>query len=177
MTKWTKSTIALLLVLLVAGLSVLWRTPWGLRQEGAMDITSGDYRYRVYFCGIPVKSEIEESSLSREVRRLGIAVPAKRQWRRMWRYYGGVHSDSCYGFAMGHCDELVSLFERTNAGDEERRDVLGRLMTALRTQERDRVMEEVRLLIMEVGDKHNLHVFTPKVEEYYRSLLKDRQTK
>jgi hypothetical protein len=177
MTNRTKSTIALLLVLLVAGWSVLWRTPLGLRKEGAVDITSGDDRYRVYFCCIPVKSEIGESPLSREVRRLGIAVPAERQWRHMWSHYGGVYTDSFYGFAMARCDALVTLLESANAADEERRDVLVRLMTVLRTQERGRVMQEVRLLIMEVGDKHNLHVFAPKVEEHDRDLLKDRQTK
>jgi hypothetical protein len=165
MTERTKSTIVLLLVLLVVGWSVLWATPLGLRKEGAVDITSGDYRYRVYFCGIPVKSRIGESSLSREARRLGIAVPAKRQWRHMWSHYGGVYRDSFYGFAMGQCDELVSLLESTNAPDEERRTVLKSFMASLRTGDSRQAYGKVSSLMHEMGERLNERLKTLRKEQ------------
>ncbi len=175
MTKRTKSTIALLLVLLVAAGSVWWGTPWGLMEESAVDVTTGDYRNRVYVCGVPVKGETWESLLSREVRRLGVAVPAEREWKYMGRHFGGVHRDSSYGFMMGPCESLVVILEETNTPDEERRAILDKLMKMLRTEEPDHVRDEAFLLEIEIADKHNLHVLNPSVEDYYRALLKDRQ--
>lgn len=175
MTKRTISTIMFLLVLLAVGWLALWRTPWGLMEESAVDITTGDYRNRVYVCGVPVKSETLESLLSREVRRLGMAVPAEREWKYMGRHFGGVYRDSSYGFMMGPCENLVVIFEETNTSDEERRAILEKLMEMLRTDEPGHVEEEAFLLTIEIADKHNLHVLNPSVEDYYRALLKDKQ--
>jgi hypothetical protein len=175
MTKRTISTIALLIVLLVAGWFALWMTPRGLMEESAVDITTGDYRNRVYVCGVPVKSETWESLLSREVRRLGVAVPVEREWKYMGRHFGGVYRDSSYGFMMGPCENLVAVLEETNTPDEERRAILDKLMKMLRAEEPDHVRDEAFLLTIEIADKHNLHVLNPSVEDYYKALLKDRQ--
>jgi hypothetical protein len=177
MTERTISTITLLLVLMAVGSLALWRTAWGLMEESAVDITTGDYRNRVYVCGVPVKSEIWESLLSREVRRLGMGVPAEREWKHMGRHFGGVYRDSSYGFMMGPCENLVVILDETSTPDEERKAILEKLMKMLRTEEPDHVRDEAFLLTIEIADKHNLHVLNPSVEDYYRALLKDKENR
>jgi hypothetical protein len=148
---------------------------WVLSSNDDVDVNSGDLRDGLSVFGVPLTSRVQESELSREVRRLGMAMPAEREWKHMGRHFGGVYRDSSYGFMMGPCETLVVILEETNTLDEERRAILEKLMKMLRTEEPGHVREEAFLLTIEIADKHNLHVLNPSVEDYYRALLKDRQ--
>lgn len=69
-------------ILAVLAFGVLWLLgePWVFSTNGEMDINSGDMRARACLFGVPIKSRIHESSLSEEIRTLGIAIPATREF-------------------------------------------------------------------------------------------------
>jgi hypothetical protein len=129
-----------------------------------LDINSGDLRNRVYVCYLPVRSKITESTLSHEVRRLSVAVPANRVWRPAFvQRREPTHSDYLYGrLVSGVFDQLVTLLDETHTPDEERRVILDQFMKSLRLRHALDAQEEGYTLMASVADKHGLHIFDPE---------------
>ena len=123
-----------------------------------VDINSGDVR----------GATIAETPLSKEVRRLGIAVPAERKWMLMSSHNDGTYVDSVYRFVPGVGAMLVRLLDETHTPDEERRVTLEKFMTNLRTEGPLQAQTQGYLLIQEIADKHGLHVFLPSFEKQLR---------
>ncbi len=129
-----------------------------------IDICSGDTRgIRLAADGL-YRYEIYESDLSREVRRLGIPIPKQRAWERV-----GEAGSRMPGITVCFADpvlfppirSLLTSLDQVNATDEERRDVLGRLMTNMQTTYwRPMGLEDtVRMadaLDLEVRERHHL---------------------
>lgn len=133
------------------------RDPVALYFRTEMDLNSGDVRGLISISDEPPRYGIYETNLSREVRRLGIRIPEKRQWLRIdgSGYYGGVYIDNPYSDLPPDTREVLRLLDEVNASDEERRDVLERLMTSLRT-EGFVAIDKVRMLMWEIRDRYGL---------------------
>jgi len=170
MRKPKLSTIAVLgpifFVVLALGVWLSPGRPWVFNFNTDIDINSGDFRDRVCVFCAPVKDRVYDSELSREVRRLGVGIPATRVWKRMGQKYIRV---------LISCEELLNTLNEVKAPDEERRVVLERLMTSLRTEDADRASWQGRLLRNEVAGKRGLHVFTPEFEEALRTGTQPRR--
>jgi hypothetical protein len=151
--------------------------PWIFCRGTDIDINSGDTRHAVYVFSLCAKNEIQESDLSREVRRLGIDVPATRVWKRAFESYlvEGSHIDYSYGSVVATCGQLFSILDETKTPDKERRVVLETLMTSLRTGDPRNAQEQLYLLIDEIGEKHGLDVFIPELKKHLKRLRKERQ--
>jgi hypothetical protein len=151
--------------------------PWIFCRGTDIDINSGDTRHAVYVFSLCVKNEIQESDLSREVRRLRIGVPATRAWKRAFESYlvEGSHIDYSYGSVVVTCGQLLSILDETKASDEERRIALETLMTSLRTGNPRNAQEQLYLLIDEIGERHGLDVFVPEFKQHLKALRKERQ--
>lgn len=143
-----------------------------------MDINSGDIRHAVHVFRLRVKGEIQESDLSREVRRLGIDIPATRVWKRAFESYlvEGRSINWKYGHVDVASDQLLGILDETNASDEERRVVLEKFMASLRMEDADHTLWQARLLIDEIAEKHGLHVFTPEIERELRRVRNEGQS-
>jgi len=183
MKKPTLPRIALITVVL----TVLW-CAWWLRDlrpivvtGNDMDINSGDVRHCVFLrCpwigDVPVKSAVHDSRLSQEARRLGIDIPSTRAWRLMDRHYEGVFEDRVYGlFVFGVSKRLLAILDETNTPNEERRVILERFLTSMRTQEWHRAADRGYVMIADIADKHGLHVFAPEFEEQVKQMRREQQ--
>ncbi len=155
-------------IVVVLALSVLcsWLLldqAWLYCAHTDIDINSGDTRYQVRIFSLLVTTEIRESALSREIRRLGIAVSPTRAWKRTSeaRIVNASDSYYLYGSVIVQCLYLLNVLDHVNASDEERRVILCKLMTSLQTGDAQRAREQAFLLTREVGDKHGLDVFAP----------------
>jgi hypothetical protein len=152
--------------------------PWIFCRGTDIDINSGDTKYGVYVFSLCVKSEIQESDLSREVRRLGIDVPATHVWRRAFESYlvQGNHIDYRYGSVVASCAGLLGLLDETKTPDKERRVALETLMASLRTGDPRQARDQLFLLMDEIGERHGLEVFdNPQLKEYLKTLRKQRE--
>jgi hypothetical protein len=140
--------------------------------ETQMDINSGDVRDRIYIFGVSVTRKVDETPLSREVRRLGIAIPEAPEWQFMNGHSsGGVFSDGWLGSAWAACCGLVSLLDRTRTPDEDRRVVLQKVLKILKTGSPFDARTEIMLLIDDVAEKNAVEVFEP----YMRDELRKRR--
>ena len=54
-----------------------------------------------------------------EVRRLGIPINEDRKWESL--YYG-------YGKTISHCAEIIGIFDSTNMTDQDRINILQRVL-------------------------------------------------
>ena len=106
---------------------------WVGSSHREIDINSGDIRHRTYICSLCVRNEIEESPFSQEVRRLQIAIPRTRTWKRVsTRFFiSRRHIDYTYGPTIAACNLLVETLTEANISDEQRRDVLQRFLAVL----------------------------------------------
>jgi hypothetical protein len=167
-------------ILAVLAFGVLWLLgePWVFSTNGEMDINSGDMRARACLFGVPIKSRIHESSLSEEIRRLGIAIPATRVWRRTGQNCVVQRTivDSKYCRVLVSCEQLLSMLDQVNAPDEERRMVLERFMTSLRTEDAIGAWWQTHLLMDEVAGKRGLEVFSPEHEKTLKKMRDERGT-
>jgi len=152
--------------------------PWIFCRGTDIDINSGDTRHGVYVLSLCMKNEIQESDLSREVRRLGIAIPATRVWKRAFESHlvNQSHTDYSYGHVVATCDQLLCILDLTKASDQERRVALESLMTGLRTGNPHQAQDQLFLLMDEIGERHGLEVFdNPELKEYLKTLRKQRE--
>ena len=160
--------------------TVLW-CAWWLRdlrpvvvRGNDMDINSGDIRHCVFLrCpwlgDMPVKSTVHESRLSQEARRLGLGIPSTRAWRLMDRHYDGVFEDGVYGLcASGVPNLLLRILDETKTPDAERRAILEKFMTSLRTRSGFAAEEQGYVLIQELCDKHGLDIIDPMYRDDFR---------
>lgn len=116
----------------------------------------GSYAYYVDINSGDVKgSTISETPLSKEVRRLAIAVPAERKWMLMSSRNRRMSGDGVYRFVPEIGAELVSLLNRMNTADEERKAILERFMTSLRAEDPLQAKMKSYSLIQEIADTHN----------------------
>jgi hypothetical protein len=120
--------IAAVLLLLVT-IHIL-RHPWWLYcARTAIDVHSGDIARRTYVCDRKVRETIEETAFSREVRRLGIALPEGRYWRSA----GGR-----YGYLIGDCRLVVLAMDELRMPDAERAVLLKEILTIIQAKDIDR---------------------------------------
>ena len=109
---WSIGLSSLLLAALV--FAWLFRTqPPMVVKHTDLDINSGDVRYQVSVCGLPVKNRVMESSLSREVRRLNIVVPPERVWKPAFvQTHEQPAPDYVYGFLQeqNDCNSRTGLY-------------------------------------------------------------------
>jgi len=172
-----KADLPLWLGILLACVSLSGCASWGRTTSSDMDINSGDYRYQEFRGDRLVKSEIHESALSQEARRLGIDLPAERRWKPMHRNRpGGRHEDSAYGFVMGVGNDLVRILAATNRPDDERRVVLAEFLTMLHRDGPLQVWDRGYFLILDIGDKQGVHIYTAEFEEEIRKMRSKRQS-
>jgi len=101
-----------------------------------IDVNSADLREQIQICFIPVSSDIRESLLSAEARRLGIALNARRAWRRASEegIGSGSYVDYKYARLVSNHSLVVSLFDGAKTSDADRRAAVDRLITTLRTR-------------------------------------------
>jgi len=142
-----------------------------------MDINSGDWRYQEHRGDRLVKSEVHESALSQEARRLNIDLPPERRWKPMAKSQPGrFYGDYAYGFLLGVCNDLVRTLAQARAPDDERRVVLESFLAMLQADDPDRTMKEGRFLILDIGDKYDVHFYYADVEERLRKMRSEQQT-
>ncbi len=121
-----------------------------------IDLNSGDVRDTRSFLDRRSRYEIYETNLSREVRRLGIPIPEKRHWVIIYRPpSGGMEIYYAYEDLPRKARRLLRLLDEVNASDKERRAILERLMTSLRT-ERSVSIHKADMLMREVRDRYGL---------------------
>ncbi len=144
---------------------------WVFCRGTDIDINSGDIRHAVHVFRLRVKGEIQESDLSREVRRLGIDIPATRVWKRTFESYlvEGRSIHWKYGQVDVASRQLLSILDETNAPDEERQAILEKFMASLRKENADHALWQARLLTDELAEKHGVHVFTPEIKRPQKS--------
>jgi hypothetical protein len=128
-------------------------------------------------CESSLKSEIQESDLSREVRRLAIDIPATHVWKRAFESYlvEGRYINCKYGSVCVGYHQLLSILDEVKAPDDERRVILEKFMTSLRTEDAGRAWWQGCLLIDEVAGKRGLRVFTPEFEEALKKTRSESQ--
>jgi hypothetical protein len=131
----TVMAMSALAVLLGCGMWLLLAQPWVCNICTAIDINSGDLRRQIYICSFQVKDEIEESSFSREVRRLGIGIPATQVWKsaQSRALLPGIDNWCPYGSVVPMCDYLVELLQQSNLSEQDQRMILERFLATLHT--------------------------------------------
>jgi len=146
--------------------------PWLFEAYTDVDINSGDTRHQVRVFSLTVKTEVEESTLSREIRRLGIDVPPARAWKRDFESHlvNASHIDYAYGRTFAMCHQLLGILDQAKAPDEERRAILETLMKSLRKGDPRKTQDETFLLMAEVGERHDMQVFVPEFMNYITKL-------
>ncbi len=163
-TAWMVGAFLLLLCLC---LLPLLGHPWVFIKYTDVDLNSGDLRTQVRVCTLAVKTEIKPSNLSREVRRLGIDVPATHLWKHAFesRLVNRSYVDYSYGRVVSACGTLVDLLASANAPDEERRTVLKSLMASLQTGDSRQAYGQARSLMNEMGERLNDRLETLRKEQ------------
>jgi hypothetical protein len=73
-------------------------------------------------------------------------------------------------FLTGVCNQLVSVLDRTNTPDDERRAILERFLNGLRTEDPYHLWDEGRFLVLDIADKHGLQFYVAPVEEELRKM-------
>jgi len=98
-----------------------------------IDLNSGDIRVQVNVCFMQVKNEIQTTPFSREVRRLGIAVPQERRWVRRSTEVIRVLYKGCiyysYGRTFSQCKTLMMIFKDGDVPDAERAAIMQKILT------------------------------------------------
>ncbi len=165
-TSATRWTVGVVLLLLCLCLLPLLGQPWVFIKSTDVDLNSGDLRTQVRVCTLAVKTEIKPSNLSREVRRLGIDVPATHLWKHAFGscLVNRSYVDSSYGRVVSECTMLVDLLASANAPDEERRTVLKSLMASLQTGDSRQAYSQARSLMREFGERLNERLETLRKE-------------
>lgn len=124
--------IGVVLLLLMALLS--WARPWWLYcVRTVIDVNSGDIARQTYLCGRQINEDIQESAFSREVRRLGIAVPKGRHWRTVTAKTA-LRSETAggpYGNLINECNLIMWFLDRFKVPDAERSAVVSETLTVL----------------------------------------------
>lgn len=169
--KWFLG-LGVFLVMILLSTWLICGHPWTFSRRTDVDLSSGEFRYRVYFGRLPVKSRIIESPLSREIRRLNIRVPVIRVWKVAFvQSRQELDPDCVYGMLVTNvCNKLISVFNQINPPDEERRAILTRFMTDLRAQHPLQVEEQGYILMAKLGEKYGVSVFAESfIEELKRS--------
>jgi hypothetical protein len=130
--------------------------PWVLVKRIDLDMNSGDLRHRVCVCFLPVRSTIRESSLSRELRRLGLATRTTRAWRPAFvQQREPRHVHYLYGpFLTGVFDPLVRLLDEACVPDEERRMILSQFMKSLQLRHAFDAQDEAYSLMTAIREKY-----------------------
>jgi hypothetical protein len=133
--------IGVVLLLLMALLS--WARPWWLYcVRTVIDVNSGDIARQTYVCGRQVREDIEESVFSREVRRLGIAVPKGRHWRSVGDRYVSLVTD---------CKMTIFAMDRLKMPDAERSTRLAEILAIMQAEDID--MRRLGEMMSQLGQK------------------------
>jgi hypothetical protein len=127
----------------------LFGSRWIFSEHMEIDINSGDTRCQVRLCSLKVVDRIDESLLSREAHRLGIDMPATREWKSGGTRFFGGEGYSPYGLILGAGDHLVERLNETNTPDQERRVILEKFMRVMRTQVPHEIDRELSRLLAE----------------------------
>jgi hypothetical protein len=124
-----------------------------------------------------VAEETEESSLSREIRRLGIQTPSALLWKRTSesRLVRGVFVNYRYGGVLAEATALVMRLDLMKMADGDRRVVLGKFMEALQSGDPDRARQQAWLLTDEIEEQQGREVFTPEFKSYLETLRSAQQ--
>ncbi|MDI6447556.1 hypothetical protein [Anaerobaca lacustris] len=137
-----------------------------------VDINSGDVRGSRYRADGSAQYGVYESRLSKEVRRLGIPIPDRRDW---WPIaapsigVGGMRVTYVYENLLPTAHRLLDVLGKVNAPDSERRDIIERLMAGLQTERPPVAIANARALIVEVVDRYGLESpFLPHHTEHLR---------
>jgi hypothetical protein len=149
-----------------------------LRWGSDLDINSGDLKGGLVSPDGVLRYGIYESPLSREVRRLGIYIPEERDWRPMSGIPGVSRMEVMYVYpdVLNAAYQLLKLLDTANAVDSDRRSILERFMTNMRTEKWPRVIEKAHLLIVEVADRYEQESpFRPEHMEYLRQLRQEEE--
>jgi hypothetical protein len=135
--------LGILLAVVLLWLHPLLGHPWIFSAHEDIDINSGDIRHQVYVCSFRVKDGIEESAFSREVRRLGIAIPTPPVWKRVQTRFlvSSICVDYTYGPAIGACNSLLAVLTESNASDQDRRIILQKFLATLQNATARTIME------------------------------------
>lgn len=120
-----------------------------------IDLNSGDVKGTRYRADGTTVYGVYESELSKEVRRLGIAIPQEREWRSLASFGSGGtggHFDNRYREVLPMARRLLNRLDEVNAADEERRDVLEDFMTSLRAGNPLHAINAGRTMIIEIRE-------------------------
>lgn len=122
-----------------------------------IDINSGDFRGIRPTLDPARQYVIFESELSTEARRLGIPIPQERRWKGAGRMStGGVDVYFVYESLPAAMYALIRTLNEVQATDDERRDVLWKFMTSLRTDPPSDALSQAWTLRDEVSKRHGL---------------------
>ncbi len=150
----------------------------GTARPREVDIYSGDVRGERYRADGSSVYGIYESELSKEVRRLGMAIPEERKWFRIAPASSGrsgFYVTYVYANLLPTARRLLERLDDVDATDAERRDVLERFMTSLRTERPPSAIHMGRMLIVEVGDRHGYKSpYLPGYTEDLREASRER---
>jgi hypothetical protein len=162
----------IVLVVLAFCVWLLLGEPWVFSSNWEMDINSGDLRHQACIFCMPGNGRPYESPLSHEIRRLGIAIPATRVWKRIGQscIVQRISINYVYRHVLLECDDLLDTLDEVEAPDEERRAVLESLMTSLRIETGDRAWWQACLLRNDVASKRSMRIFTPEFEEALKKM-------
>ncbi len=87
----------------------------------------------------------------------------------MDKHYDGVFEDGVYGScASGVPNLLLRILDETKTPDAERRAILEKFMTSLRTRNGFAAEEHGYVLIQELCDKHGLDIIDPMYRDDFR---------
>jgi len=125
-----------------------------------IDRYSGDITSLTYLCGVPIRRNIRESALSSEARRLGMDLPHARKWLRHSQD-PNAPSSRVESFGLGEqvweeCDHLVLRLAQTGTPDEERRAILEKILTSLRTERLSDTEWRAVMMIADIDEKNRL---------------------
>lgn len=171
------SFIALASTLITLLLCAWWLhdEPCRLIRSTEIDIGSGDLRDRLdvqwgTIATLPVRRVIRESPLSREARRLGISQHGARLWRLAFVKHATdePHVDYGYAYVVEVSGQLAKFLRETNTPDNERRAIIEKYLTAMRTADSVGAQECGYVLMLEIADKHGLHIGSPEFEDQIR---------
>jgi len=146
------------LATVLTGILVLLVHPTAVTTNTYIDANSGDVRVETTVFGLPVGDTIKQTQFSREVRRLGIAVPHERAWQLVLTEKGlllGTHIGYRLGGVPDLLDWIVALFERGRLSDQERLVVVEKILGRLRNEETDRhdITDELTALSRKVNNE------------------------
>lgn len=127
-----------------------------------LDLNSGDERVYVYVCFLKIKDDIKTTPFSREVRRLGIAVPQERKWigthTKLFTILRKIDIYYVYGGTPTQCNFLIWLFDYGNVPDDNRRIILQQIFT-----------------ILQSGDRKAPSIITEKISDEAEKVFKAKQ--